>query len=261
MVTLEGHKHGAAAEFRTANFSVLSSNFEGFGLVLVESMAAGCIPIAYDIRYGPSDIITDGVDGFLIPSGDVHGLAAAIHRVSVMEEKQLRRMREAAMLRARDFGDEAVLEQWGQEFCAANTRRLRGAAKKSKVEIREAFFTEEETARISGHITNVTFSKHEFFVAWEARSNPLLFSRVRVSNVHETGGTAYFSADVPVARLYKGAGDVLDLHFDITGGGELARHRMKMDMSHPQSRRGGLKIYTTKHGNLSISAESLPDGI
>ena len=33
--------------------------------MLVESMASGCIPIAYDIDYGPSDIITDGVDGFL----------------------------------------------------------------------------------------------------------------------------------------------------------------------------------------------------
>src|SRR5699024_240748 len=50
-----GYDPLANERFRDASYSILSSRSEGQGLVLLESMAAGCIPIAYDVRYGPSD--------------------------------------------------------------------------------------------------------------------------------------------------------------------------------------------------------------
>src|SRR5699024_1748241 len=118
-VSLEGYDSKASEYFKDARFSVLSSRSEGFGLVVVESLAAGCIPISYNINYGPSDIITDGVDGFLVPSGDVHGLAAAIHRVAVMDRADVDRMRDAAVLRSRDFSDHAVMRVWLKELAEA----------------------------------------------------------------------------------------------------------------------------------------------
>lgn len=260
VVRLEGHKHGAAEEFRTANFSVLSSNFEGFGLVLVESMAAGCIPIAYDIRYGPSDIITDGVDGFLVPSGDVHGLAAAIHRLSVMDEAQLQRMREAAILRAHDFGDETVMQRWAGELSAAQQRRTPAPGKLSGVAAREAVFTSEGTVRIYGQADVPEAGDKELFVSWEGRHDALIYSRVRVGDVHQAGKTMYFSADIPVERLQKAAGDVVDLSLDVAGGGHLQRQRLQVSMEQPRQKERGLRIYATKHGNLSISAETVAVG-
>nr|WP_243738918.1 glycosyltransferase [Microcella frigidaquae] len=77
-ITLHGHRDGAAEEARTAAVMVLTSAYEGQSLVIAEAMARGCPAVAYDIAYGPAEMITDGVSGRLVPSGDVAALAEAI---------------------------------------------------------------------------------------------------------------------------------------------------------------------------------------
>ncbi|WP_200914854.1 glycosyltransferase [Arthrobacter sp. Leaf234] len=42
-----------------ASFTLLTSTTEGLPLVLLEAMSGGCLPIAYDIPYGPADLIED----------------------------------------------------------------------------------------------------------------------------------------------------------------------------------------------------------
>ncbi|HUS21973.1 MAG TPA: glycosyltransferase [Aeromicrobium sp.] len=111
-VRLRGHSPAAAEQFSTASFSLLTSSAEAFANVLIESMGRGCIPISYDLPYGPSDIITHGVDGFLVPNGDIEALADQIAHVIVMPPKDLSAMRHAAHCRALDFSDERVMELW-----------------------------------------------------------------------------------------------------------------------------------------------------
>lgn len=123
-VRLHGHVPGVAARFGEATFSVLTSRSESMPLVLVESMAHGCIPIAYDVRYGPRDIITDGVDGFLVAPGDVDGVARSIVRLQEMGNDELVAMRAAALHRAADFSDEAVLQRWAQVISAAVSTKV-----------------------------------------------------------------------------------------------------------------------------------------
>lgn len=60
-----------------SNIFVLPSRYEGFGLALVEAMAAGLPVIASNID-GPAEIITEGVDGLLFESGSDEHLAAKI---------------------------------------------------------------------------------------------------------------------------------------------------------------------------------------
>lgn len=128
-VKLHGYDPDARAGFRHADFSLLTSSSEGLPLVLVESMAAGCIPIAYDIRYGPADIIRDGVSGFLVPEGDTGLLAQRIVELQRLSEAQLRSMRNKAVARAQEFSDEAIAKRWVREFeRALNAKRIRGAA-------------------------------------------------------------------------------------------------------------------------------------
>ena len=89
-VVLHGYAPGAAQHFAAASFSLMTSTTEGQSLVLLESMAAGCVPIAYDIRYGPSELLVDGETGFLVPGGDVSALADTIERFLALPVKRVR---------------------------------------------------------------------------------------------------------------------------------------------------------------------------
>jgi glycosyltransferase involved in cell wall biosynthesis len=111
-VELRGYSDAATAEFDKASFSLLTSSNEAFGLVLVESMGHGCIPISYDMPYGPAEIITHGVDGFLVPVDDISGLATEIRRLAHARRSALAPIRLAAYRRALEFNDEHVTERW-----------------------------------------------------------------------------------------------------------------------------------------------------
>ncbi|MBU6265310.1 MAG: glycosyltransferase, partial [Actinomycetales bacterium] len=114
--TLHGYSTTALGETKTASFILITSETEGTPLVLLEGMAAGCIPISFDIPYGPSDIIVDGVNGFLIPNGDTDAMAAAIVRLQSLPAEKVLAMRKAAIESLQSFNDAAVLELWNKEL-------------------------------------------------------------------------------------------------------------------------------------------------
>jgi len=76
--------HGAIAQpqdaLRQLELLVLPSSAEGFGLVLIEAMAAGVPVVATDIP-AARDIVHHGETGLLVPVGSPEELAAAIRRV------------------------------------------------------------------------------------------------------------------------------------------------------------------------------------
>lgn len=82
-VRLEGEVTNPLAYFARANAFVLSSNFEGMPNVLIEAMMAGCTPVATDCPTGPSEVITNGKNGYLVPVGDPEALAAGIERALI----------------------------------------------------------------------------------------------------------------------------------------------------------------------------------
>lgn len=110
-VHLLGHIPHAADQFDIARFSLLTSRNEGQPLALMESQGRGCTPVSYAIRYGPRDIIEDGVNGYLVESGDVDAAASRI--VSLCTDDALaERMGRAAWERAERFSNHAIVARW-----------------------------------------------------------------------------------------------------------------------------------------------------
>jgi D-inositol-3-phosphate glycosyltransferase len=73
-VRLNPSNHALADLYRNAACLALSSDEEGLGIVVLEAMASG-IPVVATRCGGPDGIITDGIDGFLVPIGDAAAMA------------------------------------------------------------------------------------------------------------------------------------------------------------------------------------------
>ena len=82
IVRFAGYASDPAPWFRSADCFVLSSRWEGFGVVLVEALQFGLPLLAVDCDFGPADVVTDPRLGDLVPAGDVLALAAGLRRAA-----------------------------------------------------------------------------------------------------------------------------------------------------------------------------------
>ena len=98
-------------EYKQSSLIVMSSNYEGFGMVLVEAMSCGVPAVAFDCDCGPSDIIQHEVNGLLVKNGDIPGLAEAMMKV-MGDEAMRKRMSEEAKKVTETYSEEMVMKQW-----------------------------------------------------------------------------------------------------------------------------------------------------
>jgi glycosyltransferase involved in cell wall biosynthesis len=80
-------------------------------MVLLEAQAYGLPIVAYACKCGPRDIITDGVDGFLVEEGNIEELAAHIKHLIKQDAMRKQMGKEAAKASAR-FDEERIMQQW-----------------------------------------------------------------------------------------------------------------------------------------------------
>lgn len=107
-VALPGFVAEARAQMARARLFVLSSDWEGFGNVLVEAMSVGTPVVATDCPSGPREILRDGALGALVPPGDPSALAAAIEGQLLAPTVSA----EALRRRAGDFAPGRVAERY-----------------------------------------------------------------------------------------------------------------------------------------------------
>lgn len=124
-VRLRGATADLDRAFDGASMFVLSSRFEGFGMVLVEAMARGLPVVSFDCPYGPAEIIRSPDEGVLVPPGDVAALAGAVSRLAT-DPARRRRLGAAARARAADFAPDGVARAWEDLFTRLLATRAEG---------------------------------------------------------------------------------------------------------------------------------------
>ena len=114
-MTFAGATDNIYKEYQDSAFYVMSSRYEGWGLVLVEAMSCGLPCVSFDCPYGPSDIIRDGEDGFLVENGNIQQLAEKMELL--INNKELReRLGVRARLNAARFTSDNIMPQWTKLF-------------------------------------------------------------------------------------------------------------------------------------------------
>ena len=112
---LEASVSNIISKYQESSMLVFSSRFEGFGMVLLEAMSCGVPCVSFACPCGPKDIVTDGVNGYLVEPGNVEALAERI--CYLIEHEELRKeMGKAARKRAEDFREEKIMQQWVDLF-------------------------------------------------------------------------------------------------------------------------------------------------
>ena len=104
-----------ADEYLSSSLFVLTSRFEAFPMVLLEAMSFGLPCISFDCPSGPSDIITNNIDGLLIEKENVPKLTNAISILLGDEEKR-KKMGELASINISRFSAEEVYKIWKQKI-------------------------------------------------------------------------------------------------------------------------------------------------
>lgn len=97
--------------YRSAAMYVLTSKMEGLPMVLLEAKSYGLPIVSFDIETGPSDIVRNGVNGYLICSGNVEAISAKI--CQLIDNAELRKQfSDAAALDMEKFDEERIVEAW-----------------------------------------------------------------------------------------------------------------------------------------------------
>ncbi|MCW5520694.1 glycosyltransferase [Aureitalea sp. L0-47] len=94
-----------------ARSTVLTSRYEGFPMVLVESLSVGTPVISLDIASGPSEIVVDGENGLLIPERSLPLFSEAIRKIKD-DDSLYERLSSNAKSSIEAFSMEAIAARW-----------------------------------------------------------------------------------------------------------------------------------------------------
>jgi glycosyltransferase involved in cell wall biosynthesis len=110
-------REGVMRLFRAADASILSSSWENFPHTIVEALAVGSPVIATAVG-GVPEVVRDGENGLLVPSGDADALADAIRRF-FSDEDLRRRLADAAPGSVAAYTEESVFARIEEELARA----------------------------------------------------------------------------------------------------------------------------------------------
>lgn len=114
-VFLKGYEKDKDVIYGNKSIFVLTSKFEGFGMVLIEAMQHHLPVVSYDVNYGPKEIIDDSMNGCLVPDGNIEELAKTIGKL-IEDVDTRKKISENAYNGLDKFSLEKITDQWIKLF-------------------------------------------------------------------------------------------------------------------------------------------------
>lgn len=217
---LHGHDPHARDSLWESSVYLLTSSFEGYPLSTLESMSHGCPVVAYDIKYGPREQITDGVDGFLVPNGDVDLAAARV--IELLRSPALvRRCSAAAIEKANAHGAHRFLSDW------TTVLRATIANKPHRTTIRDVLFEVTRLCPVRPRLRVLTRRPPRDLTTLPAGTEISLECRLTVVP-DRPGQTDLSSARIELASVEAATGHVVDLPARLMLSGSTFRLRARV---------------------------------
>ena len=117
-VHFEGMRENPLPYFKRAKIFAFPSRREGWGLVIAEALACGCVPVAFDSFSSVRDNIENGVNGLLIQPFDADGFAAKLSRL-MDDEVLLQKMARTKLPSWSMCSRATVISEWVQLLAEA----------------------------------------------------------------------------------------------------------------------------------------------
>lgn len=95
---------------------VMTSNYEGLPLTILESMDNKTIVISYDLKYGPSDTIVDNKTGYLVTKNDIKELSNKMIEVLDDPEKAIKMGEKSKKYVEANYSDKVIMKKWTKLF-------------------------------------------------------------------------------------------------------------------------------------------------
>lgn len=112
---LYGPTNDIKHEYLNSSVFAFSSRFEGFGMVLVEAMSCGLPVVSFDCPCGPKDIVTNHVDGLLVPNGNVRQFADSL-LILLNNPEELLHLSKNAQEKSKNYSLDVLALRWKRLF-------------------------------------------------------------------------------------------------------------------------------------------------
>lgn len=246
-VVFHGHTDRLPELFAGCTAQLFTSTNEGQALVLLEAQQQGCIPVSFDINFGPADSIRDGVNGFLVAPGDLQAMADRVEEL--MANAQLAAtMSTHCREFAREYAGRDVTSRWEETMKIAAKLKALGSR--------------EEMPEFSARITSLEFLDDDGLELRVRPSGPLpagaSFELVVLDRESQEELQAYpasaregaqlvFTLDPQALRATAGHGSPSDVYLRCRLGQSVKLKRLGVKNSRTLP-------YFTSHNNLSFKS-------
>ncbi|MBQ0863055.1 MULTISPECIES: glycosyltransferase family 4 protein [Streptomyces] len=145
-VLLMGSANPIETEWVKGSICAVTSSLESFGMTIVEAMRCGLPVVATDCPHGPGEIIRDGEDGLLVPTGDVNAISGALLRL-INDEGLRTRMGQAALSASARFDPARVAARY-EDLLTSLVNRRAGTLHRARGTLLGGAYAATETVRL-----------------------------------------------------------------------------------------------------------------